>query len=374
MKITAVEATTVSIPYRIHWRNLHTEREGGLARTELETTILQVRTDAGIEGVGEVRGGRVARDAVAAMRSHVLGADPLAIDRLLDQVQAATGWGDALVGLDIALHDILGKALDAPLYQLLGGRYRERVPFVWTLGIKDLPQRVAEAQEMVAAGWRHAIKLKVGVAYDVEHVVAVSQAIGEVPVRPDSNMGHPKDEALAMLRDMQRQGVRFELVEDPCPTDFAAYREIAEEIGVGISLHGGCRTPDELRAIVQAERPGVVCVNLDPLTWGVRGVVRVAHALEAVGIGCTMGPSHATGIKSAVGIHLATALRPMRYPHDLLGPLILADDLLEEPLQIAAGWAVAPDGPGLGVALDRAALERLSALVPAGTGDRYRDF
>jgi muconate cycloisomerase len=368
VRITRVEATTVSIPYRFHWRNHHTEQLGQGAMTQRVTTVLEVATDSGVHGIGEVPGGAEARAAIDAMRPHVLGEDPLAIDALLEHVAAGAGQNAAIAGLDFALHDILGKALGAPLYQILGGKYRESMPLVWTLGIKELPQRVAEAKDAVAQGFRHAVKLKVGVASDVEHVVTISHAIDPVPIRPDSNMGHSKAEALTMLRQMKAQGVHFEVVEAPCPTDFAAFDEIAGEIGVGIGVHEACRTEDNLQALLRSNCRAIVYANLDPFTWGVRGTIRAAQALESVGIACTMGTSHASGIKSAVETHLGVALRNMRYPADILGPLILEDDLLAEPIDMADGDARPSDRPGLGVELDRAAVERYERAAAAGVG------
>jgi L-Ala-D/L-Glu epimerase len=361
VRVEGLEAVPVRLPYRVPWENLHTTRAG--ARREwLDAVVLRVRA-GDLEGLGEVPGGpEVARALAAQALPALRGASPLALGPVLERLEAALGPERAAwrAGLEIALHDLAGKALGVPLYQLLGGRVRERVPLAYTMGMRPLAQLAAEARAAAERGFRHCIKLKVGAGGDLDYVLAVARAVPEVPVRPDSNMGHDRTAAAGLLEAMRAAGVRLELVEDPCPVEWGDWAALAEAYGVRLSLHGGLRGPADVLALLRHGR-GIAAANLDPFRWGVRGLVQAAGALAYAGVGAMMGTSHATGIKTAVELHLATAVPNLRLPNDIIGPLILAGDVLRTPLDLGGGDAPAPEGPGLGVELDEDALARWAA-------------
>ena len=224
MRITGVSAYPIAIPYRVPWRNRHTE-DSGRPMTHLETTILEVHTDEGISGLGEAKGPDVADQIRLQFEPALMGRDPLQIASIVTELECRFGRSQIVAGIDFALHDIAGKALDVPVYQLLGGKTRETVPLVWTLPYLDIESQVDQAMDRVAEGFTHAIKMKVGIPGDYEHVLAVGRVIGEVPIRPDSNMGHSKQQALRQTADLQSEGVKIELLEDPCPTDWDDYQD-----------------------------------------------------------------------------------------------------------------------------------------------------
>ncbi|HEX2514220.1 MAG TPA: enolase C-terminal domain-like protein, partial [Chloroflexota bacterium] len=308
-------------------------------------------------------GGRdVARAIVERVQPVLRGASPFEPGPTLARLEAALGPERAAwrAGVEFALHDLAGKALGVPLYQLLGGRVRQRVPLAYTMGMRPLDQLAAEARRAADGGFRHCIKLKLGAGEDLDYVLAVARAVPGVPVRPDSNMGHDRATAAALLGTLREAGVALELVEDPCPLEWAEWAGLAQAYGVRLSIHGHLRGPADVLALVRHGR-GIAAANLDPFRWGVRGLVQAAGALEYAGIGAMMGTSHATGIKTAVELHLATAVPNLRFPSDIIGPLILAGDLLRAPLDLSAGAAPAPEGPGLGIELDERALARWAA-------------
>ncbi len=357
MKIERISARPVAIPYVTPWRNRHTE-EAGAPMTHLRTVVLEVHTDTGITGIGEFRGDSLDDRQVQQLDELLIGADPTDISRLVPLLEEHIGRGGLVAGVDFALHDIKGKAFGVPVYQLLGGKHREKVPLVWTLPYLAIEDQVTIARERVNEGFTHAIKMKVGVPGDSEHILAVANAIGDVPIRPDSNMGHSKPEAIAQLRALQAEGARFELVEDPCPLDLDDYQEVGDALSLPISLHGGWSSFEDLNRIIRADKPAIKCVNVMPTHWGLYRSAQVVGALEAAGIGWTLGTSHDSSIKIAASFHLATALPNRLYPCDLLGPRLHADDVAAEPLHIRDGFGVAPEHPGLGVTLNENVLSK----------------
>ena len=368
MRITGVSAYPIAIPYRVPWRNRHTE-DSGRPMTHLETTILEVHTDEGVSGLGEAKGLDVAEQIRQRFEPALIGRDPLQIVSIVTDLERQFGKSQIVAGLDFAFHDIAGKALGVPVYQLLGGKARETVPLVWTLPYLDIESQVDLAMDRVAEGFTHAIKMKVGIPGDYEHVLAVGRVIGEVPIRPDSNMGHTKQQALRQTSDLQSEGVNIELLEDPCPTDWDDYQDLADQLDVEISVHGGWNSLDDLSGLIRAAKPGIRCVNVMPTDWGIYRSAQIVGALEVAGVGWTMGTSHDSSIKIAASLHLGTSLPNAIYPCDLLGPRLHVADVATAPLSIHAGQGTAPDTAGLGVELDRDVLEnyRVDSFDSPGT-------
>lgn len=370
MKITAIEGIPISVPYRVPWRNRQTE-EAGRPMTHLETTILRVRTDDGFEGLGEARGEGVVAGLAHKFEPFLRDRDPMQISRLVPEMESEFGRSTTVSGIDFALHDIKGKTLGVPVYELLGGRCRDRVPLVWTLPYLSIEDQVTQAKARVAEGFTHAMKMKVGVPGDLAHIVAVARVVHPVPVRPDSNMGHSFEEALGQYAQLLRDGVQFELIEDPCPLDWDDYQNLSDALGIGLSVHGGWSSFEDLARLIRADKPGIRCVNVMPTQWGIFRTTQIVAALQCAGIGWTMGTSHDSGIKIAASLHLGVALPNHLYPADLLGPRLHAADVVAGAVRIEGGYGYVPSGPGLGVSLDEDVLERYRAQTTESTrGDR----
>ncbi len=333
----------------------------------LETTIVEVHTDSGISGLGEAKGADVIEKIENRVAPALSGQDPMNLATLITELERSFGNSPIVAAIDFALHDIAGKALGVPVYALLGGKIRKSVPLVWTLPYLDVEEQVQLAIERVREGFTHAIKMKVGVPGDLEHVFAVGKAIGDVPVRPDSNMGHSKQQAISQTEALQAEGIRIEMLEDPCPANWDDYQDISDQLGVDISVHGGWNSFSELADVILAAKPGIRCVNVMPTDWGILRTAQIVGALEIAGIGWTMGTSHDSSIKIAASLHLGVALTNRIYPCDLLGPRLHSADVAANPLTIAAGQGIAPETPGLGIQLNRDVLREYRS-DPANPG------
>ncbi|MCI0437959.1 MAG: mandelate racemase/muconate lactonizing enzyme family protein [Chloroflexi bacterium] len=367
MRITGIETFPIAIPYHSPWRNRHTE-EAGRPMSHLETTVLKVHTDEGIVGLGEAKGKDMPALVAERVAPILKGRNPLEIETLLTMLEKKFGPSTILAGIDFALHDIAGKALNAPVYQLLGGKFRERVPLAWTIAYRSLEEQVLEARTYVEKGFTNVLKMKVGVPGDLERVLRVAEVAGNVPIRPDSNQGHDKRTAIEQTLEMKASGVSIEILEDPSPSDWDDYQEIADTTGVGVAIHAGWRSLDELAGIIRASKPGIKYVNIMPTAWGIRRTAQIAGALECAGIGWSMGTSHDSAIKTAASLHLATAVRNRIYPVDINGPLLRVADVLKNPPTLEAGFGYVPEGPGLGVELDEDVLKDYAA----GNGSRFQ--
>ena len=150
----------------------------------------------------------------------------------------------------------------------------------------------------------------------------------------------------------------MELVEDPSPSNWDDYQRLSEELDVGVSVHAGWKSLQDLGDLIRANKPGIRCVNITFAGWGIRRTAQIAGALECADIGWSMGTSHESGIKTAAALHVGSAVRNHLYPADILGPMLHEADVLAEPSDMGAGYGTPSDKPGLGISLNEDVLEK----------------
>jgi muconate cycloisomerase len=372
MKITAVRTVVVWGPRRSAYGGAHRTALGAAVLSE--HAIVFVDTYAGFTGIGEIasvfkrRGGLLARDVEAALAPAVIGEDPFRIAYLGQRMdRALDGVEEAKAGIEMALWDVVGKALGTPVYNLLGGKARERVPLSYSVPFGE-PKAMAEyAVERVRAGHR-TIKVKVGndPATDVEAVQRVREAIGpDVRLRVDANMGWPSaKEAIRLIRSMEPWNL--ELVEQPLPPrELDAMAEVRRAIGVPLMADESVRTPRDAMEVVRRGAADIANVYVTE-AGGLLNAGRIFAICEAAGMPCMIGSMPEFGIGTAAQIHLGVAMTNLGPDSDTCGVLYHAEDLLTEPLRIEGGYAYPPEGPGLGVEIDMTVLERWRRNRPPG--------
>ena len=373
MRITAVRTVVVWGPRRPAY--------GTASRTALglaavsEHALVFVDTDAGITGLGEIssvfkrRGRLLAGDVDAALGPAVVGEDPFRIAWLVQKMdRALDGVEEAKAGVEMALWDILGKALDTPVYNLLGGLVRERIPLSYSVPFGEPAQMAEYARARVAEGHR-TIKVKVGndPTRDVEAVRQVRAAIGPaIRLRVDANMAWPTaKEAIRLIRAMERWDL--ELVEQPLPPrELDAMAEVRRAIGVPLMADESVRTPRDAMEVIRRGAADIVNVYVTE-AGGLLNASRIFALCEAAGLPCMIGSMPEFGIGTAAQIHLGLAMTNLGPDSDTCGVLYHAEDLLTRPLRIEGGFAYPPEGPGLGVELDMDVVERWRRSAPAGT-------
>jgi L-alanine-DL-glutamate epimerase-like enolase superfamily enzyme len=335
------------------------------------SVILRLQTDDGLTGIGDVivkggdpRAGQAAALYVESMLApHLIGQSPFDVDRLMAKLWGLTVHDSSVyaAGVDLALHDLMGKALGVPLYRLLGGRTRQQVPLTWNVpATRDVDLMVRQAAGAVERGFRHVIKVKTGTPWDVEALVAIQQAIGpQVPLRPDDNGAFLAGDSIVRFRAARERGVRFECLEQPAPNeDLAGLRRVAEALGERVMYHVGYVRPVVAYEIIRQRACDVVSVPV--FRHGLRQASQLVRAFELAGIGCAMGSGLESSIAATAAIHAATALENYGYPIDTLGAHWFAEDILKDTSHFGAGYAVAPDKPGLGIELDWQQVDKLS--------------
>jgi len=364
MKITKVRAVPVLCPRRRVYDGVYTTALGKIAASDY--TIVFVDTDAGITGVGEVasvfkrRGPLLRNDLEVALVPAVLNEDPFRISYLVHKMDAALeGVEEAKAGIEMALWDIVGKTLGTPVYNLLGGKVRERIPLSYSIPFGKPEEMAKYAVERVRAGHR-TIKVKVGNddASDLAAVKLVREAIGpDIKLRVDGNMGWPTAKhAIRMIRAMELSNL--ELFEQPLPAyDLAGMAEVRRGIGVPLMADESVRNPRSAMAVIRGQAADIINVYVTE-AGGLFNASRIFAMAEAAGLPCMIGSMPELGIGTAAQIHLGTAMTNLGPDSDTCGVLYHAEDLLKTPLRIENGFAYPPEGPGLGIEIDMDVLER----------------
>lgn len=327
--------------------------------------IVFIETDTGITGVGEIascfsrRGGLLAAEVEEVLVPVLLGENPLEISRLIGVMDGALyGSEPAKAGVEMALWDILGKEMNAPIHQLLGGKVRDSVPLSHSITF-GTPEEMADfASERVSEGFR-TVKAKVGQGHerDVEAVRAIRQAIGpDKRLRVDANMAwRSAKQAIAIIQDMEPY--RPEMIEQPMePRALDAMAEIRRSVRTPILADESVWAPRDAADVIRRGAADVVNVYVAE-SGGIAKARRIFEMCETFGIGCLIGAMPEFGVGTAAQIHLGVAMTNLGYDSDTCGVLYHEDDLLSTPLRIEGGHAFPPTGPGLGIEIDMKVLE-----------------
>jgi L-alanine-DL-glutamate epimerase-like enolase superfamily enzyme len=363
LRITDVE----TIPLRIPFRHALTESVGRYE--EITPVLVKLHTDGGVTGIGEVESYPLyERDGVepqagvlAILRSHftplLTGSDAFQIERLWARMEEQVKghlWVKA--GIDLALHDLMGKALEVPVYDLLGGACRRRHPVEGVgFGISlEAPERVAAiAARAVAQGFVE-LELKAGdpdPRRDVERVRLTREAIGrEVPIKIDVNRGYDVRTAIRVITAMEEFGI--ELVEQPIAAwDLDGLAMVRRAIRTPLVVDESVSTVHDLMAVI---RHGAADgVHIKPtVKGGLTTARRLAALAEAAGLLIIPGTNLPTGVgMGAVHAFVAATREVHRGIHG--SPLdALADDIVRAPIPKDTTWVEIGDGPGLGFELD----------------------
>jgi L-Ala-D/L-Glu epimerase / N-acetyl-D-glutamate racemase len=321
---------------------LHLRHTFRLARgaSDSRRNLLIELEHEGLVGLGEAAPiARYRQDADSAARAveemAVRLGDPRAFDSAADRA-AVPGQPAAAAAVDMALRDLAGKRLGAPLYELLGLDPRATPPASFTIGM-DTPEVVAA--KVRAAGDFEILKVKLGGDDDR----AVLEAVRDVTDRPlwvDANEGWTLEEAQSRLEWLQTMGV--ELVEQPLPaSQLAETRELRRTSPLPIfadeSLHVAADVPKLAEAFDGVNVKLMKC-------GGIGEALRIIAAARAHGMQVMLGCM----VETSLAITAAAHLSPLVDYADLDGNLLITDDPFVGA-RVVGGRLVLPDGPGLGV-------------------------
>lgn len=375
IKITRVRATPINIPLEkpLWWTGGHYP---GTSKT-----IIEVETDQGLVGLGEAPSVDVL-DHVVVMGERLVGADPLDIagceSRCVPPWQIVQNTDDsssvkAFGAIEIALWDLRGKVANEPLYRLLGGAVRKEIPFTEYFGFRAGGEMdaAAVAEYCVRMHEEHGSTLFEGKLIlgdprlEIETVKALRAALGpDAMIRLDSNMQWSLPTAIRVFREIEPYDIRN--YEDPVAT-FEEMAALRRHSSIRMSTH----VPDIRRAVALGA-PDYIVTNFAVL-GGIARASRFIGACEAMGVGfwCYSGDA---GIATAAYLHMSAAMPWITEPSQSLFRWQVGDVIEGGPFRQKDDVVRVPEGPGLGVTLDRYALKYWHAhFAENGPLDHFHD-
>lgn len=363
--ITGVVATVVersgTQPFRI---------SEGSTKVHYSVLVRILTSEPGLEGLGEIvsappgKPEEIHEEIVAAVRRFagpaIVGLpvlDRTEARRRIDAALKGRHWTKA--GLDNALHDLAGKVLGIPVYDLLGGKVRDFVPVIGpVIGVGRPDEMAATAAALAAEGFS-AIKIKVGetIAADIDRVRAVREAVGSgIAVRVDANDHYSAAEAIRLIRRIEQY--EPEHVEQPVGRyDFLGMAAVQQGVGVPIMTDDTVATPADAVTILRLGAAQRVKVKVTK--HGLAGARTIVGMLEAGGVGVVLGHVFEMGLAAAAEAQFALATPGLIQPSEIgsLRPIGITRDLIAEDLFPKVGELHVPARPGLGVTLEPTALE-----------------
>lgn len=382
MKITDVKATTVTVPLEAPLRHANGCHWGRFVRT-----IVQVETDEGLVGLGEMGGGgESAEQAILGLKPYLVGHDPFQLEALRFKIcnPTASLYNNRTqlhAAIEFACLDLMGKKLGLPLHALLGGKLRDRVPFASYLffrypdregrgEVRTVEQLVQHAKELKEKCGFTTHKLKGGVfppAYELECYRALAAAFPNDRLRYDPNAALSVEDAIRWAQAIE--GLNNDYLEDPT-FGLHGMRRLRPFTRVPLATNTVVVNFEQLAANLLDLAVDVIL--LDTTFWGgIRSCIKAAGVCETFQMGVAVHSSGELGIQLATMLHLGAVLPNLTFAADAHYHHLKDDIIKGGPLRYEGGSIAVPDGPGLGVELDPDKLEQYSELYKERGGYPY---
>jgi glucarate dehydratase len=365
MKITDIRATTVTVPLEAPLRHGNGCHWGRFVRT-----IVEVETDEGLVGLGEMGGGGESAEVTfRAMKSYLVGHDPARLEemRFLIANPTASLYNNRtqiLAALEFACLDILGQKWGVPVSEILGGRLQERVPFASYLffrypnpkdgtgEVRTIEQLVANAQWLKEQYGFTSHKLKGGVFhpdYELQCYRAVAESLKGDRFRYDPNGVMSTEQAIRFGQAIE--DLNNDYLEDPV-YGLHGMRRVREKVRMPLSTNTVVINFEQLAANIL--NTAVDVILLDTTFWGgIRPCVKAAGICETFQLGVAVHSSGELGIQLATMLHLGAVIPNLSFAADAHYHHLTDDIIQGGKLKYEGGSIAVPTGSGLGVMLDR---------------------
>jgi muconate cycloisomerase len=365
-KIENVETVIVDLPtIRPHQLSMTTMKGQTLM-------IVRIRMSDGIVGIGEgttIGGLAYGPESPEGMKlaidtyvSPILRrSNPNRIGPTMDAInKAVQGNNFAKCAVEIALVDAFGKRNRLTASELFGGRFHDRLPVAWTLASGDTGADIAEAEDLLAKRRHNIFKLKIGRGdpqENIAHVAAIKRALGDrASVRVDVNQAWSEAVASRCLPLLRDAGV--DLVEQPVALrNVGGLARLARETSVAIMADEALSGPETAFQLAQSAAADVFALKIAQ-SGGLFATAKVAAIAEAAGIDLYGGTMLEGSVGTVASAQLFATFPRLEWGTELFGPLLLTEEILEEPLEYGEFSLKVPTGPGLGISIDEDRLSR----------------
>jgi L-alanine-DL-glutamate epimerase-like enolase superfamily enzyme len=337
MKIARIEPIAVALPMK------KPVFMAGVEIRQADNVLVRIESDTGVVGWGEAASApTMTGETVESMMAAVSYLSPVLQGRLAEDIAGASAAMDgrmyanhaAKAAIEIALHDLVGRATARPAYALLGSKVRNRIAVLGVISNGELTADLRDAAAKKAAGFT-AFKIKVGIGKpiaDGERTRRVCEVLGSgCLISSDANAGWSTEEAVQYVGAVSGSGLTF--FEQPVAADDVAGMAAVAAADAGLAI-GADESVHSLADIRRHHDHKAA-----------RGV-----SLKTIKLGGMRGV-YAAGIASAAGLHVAAALPQLAWGLTLSNEG-LAEDVTTRPIRIEGGHVEVSDRPGLGIDVD----------------------
>ena len=368
MKITGIEL----IPLTMYFKSVIEESFGTVGKRE-DDVVVRIHTDEGITGLGEgptlgpFYSGESQETVMGIIAHHLFpkvleGKDPFDIDPIHFQMEKVVYRNTvAKAAIDWALHDIMGKALNVPLYKLLGGKFTDEIPLRGSVGI-DTPQKMAENAKRITDEGFKAIKMKVGLEpiMDVDRVKAIRAVVpADIIINIDVNGAYAPKDAIWMLQHVSEY-VPITVEQPVRRDDLEGLTLVKKCVNVPIGACESALTLPEVSRVIQQGAADFFNFKIDRSGGFYPGKIAV-KMIEAAGLFVIASEQLGFGIEVAGQAHFGVSTQGMKWPGGYAAGLIgmagkldtvgFEGDIVDKTPVVKNGKLRVPEGPGLGVQL-----------------------
>ena len=383
MKIADIRATTVTVPLKAPLRHANGCHWGRFVRT-----IVEVETDTGLIGLGEMGGGGESAEATfRAMKAYLVGHDPARLEEMRFRIANPTASlynnrTQILAALEFACLDILGQAWNVPVSEILGGRLRDAVPFAtYTFfryadpktgqgEVRTIDQVIEFTRQAKAQHGFTTHKMKAGVFHpdhEVEMYKALAAAFPGDSLRFDCNAVWSTEQAIRFGQAIE--GINNDYLEDPV-YGLNGMRRVREKVRMPLATNTVVVGFEQLAA--NALDTAVDVILLDTTFWGgIRPCIKAAGICETFQLGVAVHSSGELGIQLATMLHLGAVIPNLSFAADAHYHHLTGDIIMGGLMKYEGGKIRVPDAPGLGVKLNREKLREYSELYKELGGYPY---
>jgi len=383
MKISDIRATTVAVPLEAPLRHANGAHWGRFVRT-----IVEVETDEGLIGLGEMGGGgESAENAIRALKSYLVGHDPVQLEQLYWKICNPTASlynnrAQLHAAIEFACIDVVGKKLGIRACDLLGGALREEISFASYLfyryrdpksdlgGEETAAEMVRAAEELKRKHGFCSHKLKGGVFspdHDLDVYLALAAEFPDDSFRLDPNAAWSVEESIRIGRAIEH--VRNDYYEDPC-WGLEGMRRVRRFVNIPTATNTVVVNFEQLAGCIRTDAVDVIL--LDTTFWGgLRQAWMAGLICQKFQRGISVHSSGELGVQLATMLHLGASLPNLTFAADAHYHHLLDDIILGGKMKYVDGKIALPTAPGLGVELDRDKLSRYAELFRKEGGYAY---
>jgi glucarate dehydratase len=383
MKIVDIRPTTVTVPLEAPLRHSNGEHWGRFVRT-----VIEVETDDGLIGLGEMGGGGESAELqFLGLKPYLVGHDPFALEELRFKICNPTASlynnrTQLMAAIEFACLDIVGQALGLPVYKLLGGKLRDEVPLSSYLffryrsddglydEVRTIEQLLDHTRELKETYGFRTHKLKAGVfdpGYELEAYQALAGEFPEDSFRIDPNACWSVEESIWFASQIEH--IRNDYLEDPT-WGLNGMRRVREKTRIPLATNTVVVNFEQLAQNIL--HPAADVILLDTTFWGgIRACMKAAHVCETFQLGVSVHSSGELGIQLATMLHLGAVLPNLSFDIDAHYHHLRDDIVQGGKFRIIDGKIQVPEEPGLGVKLDRERLQHYAELYKKLGGYPY---